>query len=815
MSESDNEAERASVRRKRRRARHRKRDASPREVAPPQRDLRLNVPDTDPPFDPPDEGDIFGPPELFDDDDLLCETSQPAPLLAEAGDAPFDPPDEDEFDTHLRAPEIEITPEEHDLEAPSARDAPDERVPPAARRLPPIQVFASWDRPEAGRLMLQALRDPRLARATIEIERGGLDAAAYRFSDRPAPGLLLLDSTLRRPELFAGLQRLAPLVNAGAKIAVLGAVNDISLYRALAQRGVSEYIAPPATPEDVATALCNLFAEEDRSRVIAVYGARGGVGASSIAHNIAWAISESLGATVTLLDLDQHFGSAAAAFHLEHGEGRVRAAVESGSDEEFEALCPTITPNLRVLAGRAAPDAACLNSDDTMTLIAGARRLSGFVVIDLPHEWRPWIRDVLAMADRTVIVAEPDLVSLRNAEALMRRMKTERPADRPALLVLNQVGLPDRPEIPVGEFASAVRAPAAAEFAFAPEHFDLSGFTARTMMEAFPQCKAAEDIVAFATALTGLPREFAGAPPVLELCHPLEVATAPPVPNQPQRDPAPDPITRARLIQEEWREREHGPGKKRGKAALLAAGFGFMAPFAAAAVWGVAQSTDMPPATRPIALAPSAAAASGTVMPAPATPAAPTPPELAAFRTATALLDRSDTSGVEALRALAGSGYAPAQYRLARAYEFGEGVRADLVVARHWTERAALAGHRGAMHDLGVFFARGEGAPMDPALAFRWFRQAAEYGVAASQFNLGRLYEQGRGVNRSSEEALFWFTLAANQGDQDAAAQVAALRSTLTPFQVEAAIARAHAFSPRTPDPVANGDLAEPAAPLP
>ncbi len=163
--------------------------------------------------------------------------------------------------------------------------------------------------------------------------------------------------------------------------------------------------------------------------------------------------------------------------------------------------------------------------------------------------------------------------------------------------------------------------------------------------------------------------------------------------------------------------------------------------------------------------------------------------------------------GVTLLRRAADRGFAMAQYRLAKLYERGEGVSADLVVARQWTERAAAAGNRRAMHDLGVYFARGEGAPLDEAAAFRWFRQAAELGVADSQYNLGVLYQQGRGVNASASEAMFWFLVAARQGDQDAGARATSLEAQLAPAQVEQARTRAQSFRPRAASAVANGEF--------
>jgi localization factor PodJL len=108
------------------------------------------------------------------------------------------------------------------------------------------------------------------------------------------------------------------------------------------------------------------------------------------------------------------------------------------------------------------------------------------------------------------------------------------------------------------------------------------------------------------------------------------------------------------------------------------------------------------------------------------------------------------------------------------------------------------------MHDLGVYFARGQDASTDEAAAFRWFRQAAEFNLADSQFNLGVLYQQGRGVSASAEEALFWFMLAARQGDEGAAERVARLEAQLPASQVEQALARAQAFSPRVANAQAN-----------
>jgi TPR repeat protein len=161
--------------------------------------------------------------------------------------------------------------------------------------------------------------------------------------------------------------------------------------------------------------------------------------------------------------------------------------------------------------------------------------------------------------------------------------------------------------------------------------------------------------------------------------------------------------------------------------------------------------------------------------------------------------------GLALLQSAAQAGLAPAQYRLAKIYEHGEGAPRDLNAAREWTERAARGGNCRAMHDLGVYYAQGDAVQRNEALAFSWFQQAAELGVVDSQYNLGLLYQYGRGVQASADHALYWFLVAARQHDLNAVDRAVTLASQMAPEQVERAQALARRFEARSADPIANG----------
>lgn len=718
-------------------------------------------------------------------------------------------------------------------------------IPEGAREqpAPAILIHFSWDRPDAAEFFQRVAADPRLSRAEIQIGRGGLDGAAVQCAAHQCPDLVVIETTLRGRTMLASLDRLMHAAGRDTRVIVLGGVNDVTLLRELAQRGVDEYLVWPVEPAEVAGAACAMFAGVDKARVIAVVGARGGIGASTLAHNLAWSIAERHRARTTLVDLDLPFGAAAFNFKIEPARslGDVLDGADGVNDDALERVAIQRTERLTIVPAPATPRrSADIEAETAAALIASARRLSSFVVLDLPHLWEPWVKNALLGADEIILVSCPDIASLRNTDNIAKFIKNERKTD--PLVVLSMTGVAKRPEVPLKEFAEALGITPQCAFAFEPNIYGAASITGQMLGEIAPDSKAAAQVDQLASLLTG--RE-----PV-EVLHPQPRIFTEPLPESPQIEPEPvaapdDPFEHALVNRYALTDPDAEPEEAAGPApvelppldllelAPLEPDYIARARAVALDALDAIENAKQPERrftfTR---LAGLAACFAITVLgvgafvltklaPAPATaraavevqaaPPAPTPQELAArYQNALGLFDENAAQeAVAELQHLADAGFAMAQYRLAKLYESGQGVEADLVRARQWTERAAASGNRNAIHDLGVYYARGEGAPRDDATAFRYFQQAAELGLVDSQFNLGILYEEGRGVEANRGEALFWFMLAAQQGDEAAAERVAALRRALTPFEIEQASARVAAFEPTPADPVANGVLAE------
>lgn len=159
----------------------------------------------------------------------------------------------------------------------------------------------------------------------------------------------------------------------------------------------------------------------------------------------------------------------------------------------------------------------------------------------------------------------------------------------------------------------------------------------------------------------------------------------------------------------------------------------------------------------------------------------------------------NDPAGLDMMRKAANSGYAPAQFYLAKLYEDGSsGVKKDPAEARRWTQRAAEGGDPKAMHNLGLYYFHGDGGPKNVSQAAIWFRRAADLGLVDSQYNLAQLYEQGLGVAQNPAEAYKWFLIAAKSGDGESKASAERLKAQLSSSAQQAAERAAGAFRPES-----------------
>ena len=197
--------------------------------------------------------------------------------------------------------------------------------------------------------------------------------------------------------------------------------------------------------------------------MIAVVGAKGGVGASTVAHNIAWSIARDLTLDTVVADLDLGFGTAGLDFNQDPPQGIADAVFSPDRiDTNFvDRLLSKCTDHLSLLAAPATLDRVYDFSAESFDSIFDALRATmPCVVLDVPHQWSGWTRRTLIAADDILIVANPDLANLRNAKNMLDLLKASRPNDRRPFYLPQQCRRSEAPGDQQRRFRQGARRPA-------------------------------------------------------------------------------------------------------------------------------------------------------------------------------------------------------------------------------------------------------------------------------------------------------------------------------------------------------------------
>lgn len=383
-----------------------------------------------------------------------------------------------------------------------------------------IAGFVLGDESEAA--ITGAMTDVLLLRSRAEVVRGGIDAATARYADgEGTPEMLLVESDGDAATLRESLDRLSGLVSPNTRVVVVGRVDSIEFYREIMDLGVSQYLLAPLTREGVLRAVRDAFGSEraiERGRVIAVFGAKGGCGASSVAQNIAWSLARIQDRPVSLIDVGLHFGSVGMNYNHDNRFGLRDALIQVGSlgsiEESFlERLFSKESDSLWLLAS--APsllDASGVYTPENLDAVVDASaRMADFVVLDMPHHWDPAAASVLLSADEVLVVSEPTLHGLRCTQMVFETVGPNKPANTFLRYLVNMSGVDRATELGAKDFSEAVGSAPMAVLPWMPAAFRASSLQGRMLGDVKGTAKLVATFDDLARRLSGR-KETAEAP---------------------------------------------------------------------------------------------------------------------------------------------------------------------------------------------------------------------------------------------------------------------------------------------------------------
>ncbi|EKF19472.1 AAA family ATPase [Nitratireductor pacificus] len=377
------------------------------------------------------------------------------------------------------------------------------------RPVPRISIQAFCETEAVSSPIERAGEDRRMAKAHLKVHMGGVATAVEFYQTAATPNLIIVESASEPKEMIASLQQLAQVCDPSTKVVIVGHYNDVWLYRELMRAGISEYVVAPISMADIVSVIANIFVDPDAEpvgRSIAFLGAKGGVGSSTLAHNIAWSVSTLFESEVVVADLDLAFGTANINFDQDPAQGIAEAVFSPERIDEvyLDRLLAQCAERLSLLAAPSTLDRVYdFDSEAFAQIIDTTQRTAPVLVLDIPHIWSGWTKTTLARADEVVITATPDLANLRNTKNLIDTLKKLRPNDAPPKLILNQAGIPKRPEISLEDFSEPLGITPLATIPFDPQLFGNAANNGRMLGEIDAKNPVVETINDLAHMLTG------------------------------------------------------------------------------------------------------------------------------------------------------------------------------------------------------------------------------------------------------------------------------------------------------------------------
>jgi pilus assembly protein CpaE len=379
----------------------------------------------------------------------------------------------------------------------------------ALRPVPRISIQAFCETDGVANPVERAGEDRRMAKAHLKVHMGGIPTAIEFYQSAPTPNLILLESRSEPQQLLEQLGQLSEYCDPSSKVVVIGHYNDVGLYRELIRSGISEYVIAPVSMTDIVSVVSSIFVDPESDpigRSIAFIGAKGGVGSSTIAHNVAWAMSSLFKSEVVIADLDLAFGTANINFDQDPAQGIAEAVFSPERVDEvyLDRLLAQCAEHLSLLAAPSTLERVYdFDAEAFSQIIETAQRSAPLLVLDVPHVWSGWTKSTLIKADEIVITATPELANLRNTKNMVDMLKRLRPNDPPPKLIINQAGVPKRPEIAASDFAEPLGITPMAVINFEPLLFGNAANNGRMLSEMDAKSPVVTTINEVAHVLTG------------------------------------------------------------------------------------------------------------------------------------------------------------------------------------------------------------------------------------------------------------------------------------------------------------------------
>jgi len=278
-----------------------------------------------------------------------------------------------------------------------------------------------------------------LSHFTVVGEAGhGIEAVSLAKERPPDIFIVSMEEPVAR-----ALQTVESLADAvpGTSTIVYSSLADAASVRRAMVAGARDYVISPAKPEELARAVYGILEQEERKRrrmagemvetaargsVVTVFGAKGGIGKTTISTNLATALVRITGATVVLVDMDTRFGDVAIMMDIDVETSiadlaRRSDSLDRDSIRDYLVQHPS---GLSILPAPLHPtEWRTLTPQHIEKIVDLLAQTHDYVIIDTPGTFNELIASALEMANIILLVTSMDIASIKDTALALEMMR--------------------------------------------------------------------------------------------------------------------------------------------------------------------------------------------------------------------------------------------------------------------------------------------------------------------------------------------------------------------------------------------------------
>jgi pilus assembly protein CpaE len=296
-------------------------------------------------------------------------------------------------------------------------------------------------------------RSLELAHFTVVGEAGyGIEAVTVAREHPPDIFIVSMEEPVAR-----ALQTIESLADAipGAPTVIYSSLADAASVRRGMVAGARDYLIKPAKSEDMARAIYGILEQEERKRsrmagetaetaargtIVTVFGAKGGIGKTTISTNLATALVRITGASVVLMDMDTRFGDVAIMMDIgvESSIADLARRIDDLDRNNIRDYLVSHHTGVSILPAPLHPtEWRNLGPHHVEKIVDLIAQTHDYVIIDTPGTFNELIAAALEMANLILLVTSMDIASIKDTALALEMLRAASISEDKVKLTIN------------------------------------------------------------------------------------------------------------------------------------------------------------------------------------------------------------------------------------------------------------------------------------------------------------------------------------------------------------------------------------------